>query len=159
MFVQTEIFARMELVCVLRLELRSLMKSISQTRQSSFPWQARCHYLARLGLAAVSRKKKFQANHKINSLLTKLVLSRCRAANAGVSVCFVFVYVFFIFPCEFIGQYPAILTSRKVGFDKERSPWGRNLTVAVPSSPVNDGFCLGGFTVCFVCSDTKPTQT
>ena len=61
------------------------------------PERARGSYLARSGLPAVSRKKKFPESHTINPLLTKLV--RSRWLDIGKKE---------------LGQYPAILTSHLV---------------------------------------------
>ena len=79
------------------------------------PERARWSHLARTGLTAVSRKKKFPESHIINPLMIKLV--RSGWLDIGL--------VLFFF-CELmdlsvhkhakkeLGQYPAILTSHLV---------------------------------------------
>ena len=80
------------------------------------PERAKWSYLARSGLPAVSREKKFPLSQIINPLLTELFQSR---TSRWLEIRLV------LFFCEFtdldskkrekkFGQYPAILTSRLV---------------------------------------------
>ena len=80
------------------------------------PERARWSYLARSGLPALSRKKKFPKSHIINPLLTKLV--RSRWLDIGLVLFCVFMDLDSVSVHKHakkeLGQYPAILTSHLV---------------------------------------------
>ena len=78
------------------------------------PERARWSHLARSGLPAVSRKKKFPESHIINSLLTKFV--RSRWLDIGLVPFCEFMDLDFVSVHKLAkkgqGQYPTILTEK-----------------------------------------------